>query len=327
MATAPQVPPRRPAFTLWGLIEVGGLLGCVATFAAFFGRLWWMLELTCHLRVHLAVVLAVLAGMWAFKRRWPVAALCGACAAVNALLVAWLHGPAGGAPSASDARLRLAAINVHTANERHDRVLDFLRAADVDVILLMEVNDRWMGALSPLAVTHPHRVAEPREDNFGIALFSRLPLTNPSVLELGNAGVPSIAATVSVAGRGGVLLGTHPLPPGSAAYARLRNEQLDQIAATVRNLDGPVVVLGDLNVTPWSPYFRRLLRDSGLNDSSRGRGLAGRWPAGLPFGRILLDHGLVSTSIQVADRRLGPPVGGDHLPLVLELLIPTAARL
>lgn len=326
MTAAQQAPSRRPPLTLWGLIEVGGWLGGAATFAAFFARLWWILELASHLRVHLAVALAVLAGMWALKRRWPTAVLCGACATVNAVLVALLHWPAGGDPLASGARLRLAAINVHTANERHDRVLDFLRAADVDVILLMEVNDRWMRALSPLAVTHPHGVAEPREDNFGIALFSRLPLTNPSVLELGNAGVPSIAATVIVAGQGVFLLGTHPLPPGSAAYARLRNEQLDAIAATVRNLDGPVVVLGDLNVTPWSPYFRRLLRESGLTDSSRGRGLAGSWPAGLPFGRILLDHGLVSASIQVADRRLGPPVGGDHLPLTLELLIPTAAR-
>jgi len=43
--------------------------------------------------------------------------------------------------------------------------------------------------------SHPHVVAEPREDNFGIALFSRIPLTNYCIIELDEAGVPSIRRT------------------------------------------------------------------------------------------------------------------------------------
>jgi len=59
-------------------------------------------------------------------------------------------------------------------------------------------------------------IAEPREDHFGIALFSRLPLTNSGVVELGGAGVPSIATTIFIGGQQVFLLGTHPLPLGSA---------------------------------------------------------------------------------------------------------------
>ena len=223
-------------------------------------------------------------------------------------------------------RLRLVSLNVHTENQRSDLVLEFLQDADADIILLMEVNEAWMNALQSLRTNYPQVIAKPREDNFGIALFSRLPLTNSEVIELGKAEVPSIATTISVGGQPVFLLGTHPLPPGSAEYARLRNEQLQEIAALIRRKSMAAIVVGDLNCTPWSPYFTDLLRDSGLKNTSQRRGLFGSWPAWLPLARIPLDHGLVSQTIWIIDKWMGPPVGSDHLPLVLELQIPTEGR-
>lgn len=115
---------------------------------------------------------------------------------------------------------------------------------------------------------------------------------------LGEAEVPSINATLLLNGIPVTLLGTHPLPPGSAEYARLRNDQLRAIATKVQASKGLTIVLGDLNATPW-------------------------WPAYLPIGRIPLDHCLVSPSIYVINKQLGPNVGSDHLPVVIDLEIPT----
>jgi len=221
-------------------------------------------------------------------------------------------------------RLRIVALNVHTENERSHLVREFLRHAEADVILLMEVNARWLNDLASLRTNYPQVIAEPREDNFGIVLFSRLPLTNSAVIELGKAGVPSIAATVEVGGQNVFLLGTHPLPPGSAENARLRNEQFQEIAAHIRSQTLPAIVLGDLNSTPWSPYFKDLLRDSHLLDTSQGRGLFGSWPAWLPGARISLDHCLISASIRVIDKQLGPSVGSDHLPVIVDLQVPSS---
>ncbi len=307
--------------SIWGLVEVAGILLCLATITGFLARLWWLFELTSHFRLHLAIGLAAIAAFWVMKRRWRQVAICFAFATVNAVLVLALLWPIAGEPPRSGGRLRLVSINVHTENERSDLLLKFLRSADADVVLLMEVNDRWMTALSPLHTNYPHRIAEVREDNFGIALFSRLPLTNASVVEIGNAGVPSVIADVTVNEQTIHLVGTHPLPPGSAENARLRNEQLTEIANHVRDQQTPVIVLGDLNVTPWSPYFTDLLRDGRLKDTAQGRGLFGSWPAWLPFLRIPLDHCLVAPSLQVADRHLGPQIHSDHLPVVIDLVI------
>lgn len=307
--------------TVWGLLEVGVVLACLATITGFLGRLWWLFELTSHFRLHLAIALGALAVIWVRKQRWRMAAICGAATAVNAGLVFFLLWPDAHPAATAGPRLRLIALNVHTANERNDLVLDFLRRTEADVILLMEVNERWMSALGSLHTNYPHGLAEPREDNFGIALFSRLPLTNSVVVEFGKAELPSIATTIAVGGQSVFLLGTHPLPPGSAEYARLRNEQLREIAVHVRRQTMPAIVLGDLNTTPWSPYFSELRRDGGLKNTSQGRGLYGSWPAWMPCARISLDHCLATPSIHVIKKQPGPQVGSDHLPLVIELQI------
>jgi endonuclease/exonuclease/phosphatase (EEP) superfamily protein YafD len=106
------------------------------------------------------------------------------------------------------------------------------------------------------------------------------------------------------------------------ACARLRNGQLRAIAARAKKSNAPVIVLGDLNFTPWSPYFRELLRDGGLRNTSQGHGLHASWPALLPMGRIPLDHCLVSPEIRVSNKQVGPYIGSDHLPVMVEVLVP-----
>ncbi len=305
--------------TIGGLLEALTVILLVATVAGFWGRLWWVLELDSHFRPHLAASLALLFPVWLARRHRRLAVGCALFAVINAAPVLALLWPAVSSGSGEAVPLRIVAINVETSNRRADLVLEFLRRAEADVILLMEVDERWMGALEPLRAAYPHVLAEPRDDNFGIALFSRLSVTNGNVIDLADAAVPSIEATVTAGGRQIHLLGTHPLPPGTPEYARLRNDQFRQIAAHVRRQALPTIVVGDLNMTPWSPYFADLLRESGLKNSSQGRGLFGSWPAWLPLGRLPLDHCLVTASIRTSGKSVGPQVGSDHLPVITDL--------
>jgi endonuclease/exonuclease/phosphatase (EEP) superfamily protein YafD len=319
MSETPKKPAARATFSFGGIAEVMGLVLWTATVAGFLARCWWVLELTSHFRLHLAAGFAVLTLIWLMKRRWKMATYCGAGLALNALLVLLVFWPAGNPVAGTGARLKLVSLNVHTRNIRSDLVLNYLKSADADVVLLMEVDAAWMESLKPLRATYPQVIAQPREDNFGIALFSRLSLTHSEVIELGDAEVPSIATTLVLGGREVFLLGTHPLPPGSAEYAQSRNHQLKAIAAWARGHPGDVIVAGDLNCTPWSPYFGALLRDGGLKSDAPHRGLFSSWPAWLPWLRIPLDHCLVTPNITVTGKRMGPPVGSDHLPLFIEL--------
>jgi endonuclease/exonuclease/phosphatase (EEP) superfamily protein YafD len=313
------------SFSIGGLLDAAGAMLAAATLAGFLGTAWWVLELPSHFRVQLAVGLALLVPLKALRRRWKAMALLGALAALNTVVVIPILMPDRTPTPRAAVRLRVASLNVNTANERFELVREFLRDTDADVILLMEVNERWMGELDGLKASHTNWIAEPRDDNFGIALFSRFPLDSAESVELGEAGVPSLLATASIGSTRVRLLATHPLPPGSEQYAWLRNQQLGALARQVRLETLPVVLLGDLNTAPWSPSFKRFLANAGLKNSSQGRGLFATWPAGFWPLRIPLDHCLVSHAIQIAGKRVGPDVGSDHLPVVIEIAVPGEA--
>jgi endonuclease/exonuclease/phosphatase (EEP) superfamily protein YafD len=238
---------------------------------------------------------------------------------VNVLAMVSSCGPAPAAAdrAAASPDLKVLSVNVHTANTQHDRVEAYVKRVAPDVVVLIEVDSRWLAQLTNLARSHPHRIEAPREDNFGMALFSRLPLESGRVVHLGEAGVPSVEARVRVGDRAVWVVGTHPLPPSHRENARFRDDQLRAVAAHMAGLPGPRMLVGDLNATPWSPVFRGLLAASGLVDTRCGHGWQPTWPAGMPLLWIPLDHALISDELAVWERRVGPGVGSDHYPVVL----------
>jgi endonuclease/exonuclease/phosphatase (EEP) superfamily protein YafD len=182
-----------------------------------------------------------------------------------------------------------------------------------DVIFLMEVDARWLAALEPLKAKYPHHFAEPRTDNFGIALFSRIPWEYAAPLYFGKADLPSIEVSMQQEGRRFVLIGTHPIPPVGSGAAALRDAQLGELADYVAQLRDPAIVVGDLNATPWSTGMRRLAGRN-LGFRSRVAPWAPTWRAGSLFA-IPIDHALVTAPLAVTRRAVGPDVGSDHRPL------------
>jgi len=118
------------------------------------------------------------------------------------------------------------------------------------------------------------------------------------------------------------LLGTHPLSPSTEERAGLRDAQLGFARDWSAESGGRRVVAGDLNATPWSSPFRRLLSGGSLINSQLGYGLELTFPTGSsPLVRVPIDHVLHSDGFAVIDRRLGPSLGSDHFPVVVELAL------
>ncbi|HNQ89251.1 MAG TPA: endonuclease/exonuclease/phosphatase family protein [Verrucomicrobiota bacterium] len=302
-----------------GLLDAVAVLAMVSTVAAFAASWWWLCELTVHFRWQYAACLVLLGVGRGLQGRWRWAAVYGVGAMVNVLAVSGGCGPSAAVADHGGVRpdLRVLLVNVHTANTEHTRVEAYVNQEAPDVVVLIEVDSRWLVQLTQLARSYPHRIEAPRNDNFGIALFSRLPLEYGRVVDLGEAGVPSVEARVRVGENLVWVVGTHPLPPSHRENARLRDQQLHAVAAHMAGLRGPRVLVGDLNATPWSPVFRALVAQSGLLDTRCGRGWQPTWPAGMPLLWIPLDHALISDDLAVWERRVGPSVGSDHYPLLV----------
>jgi endonuclease/exonuclease/phosphatase (EEP) superfamily protein YafD len=80
--------------------------------------------------------------------------------------------------------------------------------------------------------------------------------------------------------------------------------------------------MGDLNATPWSRPFVHLVESSGLCDTRAGFGVQASFPAASWLLRIPIDHVLASCGIGVQSRRIGRDVGSDHLPVIVDLVVP-----
>jgi endonuclease/exonuclease/phosphatase (EEP) superfamily protein YafD len=215
--------------------------------------------------------------------------------------------------------IRVLSLNVHTESTSHDEVRRLIVDEHPDVIALVEVDQRWLTQLAPALTSYTGRIEAPRPDNFGIALYARGDVTG-SIGELATP-LPTITASVGVAGTHFDAIVTHPIPPMSSADVERQRRQLDLIAARARTAD-PVIVMGDFNATPWSRPFRRFVDRSGLCDSRAGYGIQASFPAMSAVLRIPIDHVLVSCSIGVRDRRIGRDVGSDHLPVIVDLVLP-----
>lgn len=319
-----QDPPIRPPhflslrFSPWGLLTAAGTVACGATLSGFLGRLAWFLDLFAHFRVQYFLGLLVLASAALLARRWKTAGVYGAFALVNLVVIVPLYRGSPPARPAGALLLRAMLINVNTHRGDPERVRRAVQAADPDILVLEEISSRWLQELLWLRASHPHRRVRAREDNFGIGLYSRLPLTETKVVTLSGAGVPSILATVETGSGPLRVVATHPVPPGGAAYSRWRNEQLQRLPELI-DPALPMVLLGDLNVTPWSHHFQRLLKQTGLRDSARGRGFQPTWPSDNPLLRIPIDHCLHSSDLVVIEREIGEDLGSDHFPVVVDL--------
>jgi endonuclease/exonuclease/phosphatase (EEP) superfamily protein YafD len=224
--------------------------------------------------------------------------------------------PPGGVP------VRVLVLNVLTANTDSADVRALIEAERPDVIGLVEVNQRWLDDLAPALAAYPGRLTRPAEDNFGVALYARGSVTG-TIAELG-APLPTIVAEVSLDGARLNAVVAHLFPPMTSRWASYQAEQRDQLAARVRELAGPVIVMGDFNATPWSRTFRGLVERTGLCDSRAGFGVQASWHTGLPLMRIPIDHLLASCTVGVRDRRIGPDVGSDHYPVIVDLVVPRA---
>jgi len=284
-------------------------------------RQWWLLELTTHFMPYYSAALVLGSIGWAVARRRNLMVLCVASLAATTVPMVHHWWPLERVPS-SDARLRVMTLNVLTANAQHDSVLALIKKEDPDLLLLVEVDQQWIEALAPLAQRYPSVRHLTRKDNFGVAFYSKLPAAELKIRSVGvgdqDEGVPAVFAKLTWQAQPLYFVGAHTLPPSSARYAQLRNRQLMELADYTKDLDGRIIVAGDLNVTPYSPYFVDLLYRGKLVDSSVGFGLQPTWTAGRGVIRIAIDHVLHNQPLIATARRIGPHVGSDHRAVIVD---------
>ena len=303
------------------LLVVPAVIAAIASILSFMGWLWWPLDLTANFRPHFAAGLIVAAGFLVLAGRRRSGALVLVIGLVNAAVVAPLFVSPSVSGDPVGETIRVMTFNVNGLNDNYDEVIDYIETEAPDVAFIHEATFLWEDALADAGLAY--RVERGRQEPLDFGTMALVPDGAAfHTFGFATSSPRAVEVVLELGGERVGILGSHPLSPSTEERARLRDAQLGFARDWSAEFGGRRIVAGDLNATPWSYPFRRLLSGGGLLNSQRGFGLELTFPAdSSPLVQVPIDHVLYSEGLRVVDRRMGPQLGSDHLPVVVDLAL------
>jgi endonuclease/exonuclease/phosphatase (EEP) superfamily protein YafD len=285
------------------------------------GSRWlWTLELTSHFRVQYLAVTAAMLTLVALRGRWAACAALLAAGSVSAAAV-WPYVPAlNGATNvalAAPATLKVLTVNVSYRPFSPRRLLELVRQEDPDLLIVQELTPHAEQVLADFDTLFAQHHKFPAAGARGIGVWSRYELESSTTFALGR--LPAIEARVLAPQGAFTVIGAHLNSPVSPRRAAARNAELRELAVRSAAIQGPLVVAGDFNITPYSPFYTDWLASSGLTDSRRGRTLSISWPTWLPWAGIPIDHVAVNSGFSIVSHRPLANFDSDHYGVLVEL--------
>lgn len=227
---------------------------------------------------------------------------------------------------AGDDSFCLVISNVLMENDQHERWLRTIRSANPDVIVALEIDDRWNRILEgDLLPDFPHRRCQPQQNYYGMCVYSKLPFDGePELRFVVQDDIPSLHLTLVLKdGQKVRLHALHPRPPEPLRDqdSAPRDAELVIVGKEIGALEAhvPTVVCGDLNDVAWSYTTQLFLRLSKMLDPRMGRGQYASYNANSRIFRFPLDHVFHSNEFHLLSLKRLPHVGSDHFPMCITL--------
>jgi endonuclease/exonuclease/phosphatase (EEP) superfamily protein YafD len=294
-----------------GLVRVGIIVAVAVLLLGFFGTWVPQLDSFAHGRHVLVAVVVAGAGLAIALRWWRLGAF-SAVVVVFALALSSPYLPFAGPPTIGAGKLKLIQFNVRIHNDREADAAQWIVSEKPDVVMLQEVLDETHPSFRLLDPILPYRV-RCKSAGFGdVAIYTRF----PNVIQHCGAGDGLAWIQVKVDGTPLTFASLHLHWP----WPFRQWEQLERLRPVFETMPQPVLLAGDFNATPWSAAvkaveamtqseaiggYRTSLRLDVLHNGKP-------WPV-LPIDHVLLPKGVVVRSV-----RMGPDMGSDHLPVIVE---------
>lgn len=239
------------------------------------------------------------------RRSWVSAALVGLTLAVWV----WLTLPLPTAGQGGESRFRLVLANVEYEHPDPASLAAELTSQEADVFAIIELTPAWAEHLEGLP---GHHLLQVQEGPFGLGLYSPHPLRETRAFELD--GIPALSAVVD-APQGPVgVLAVHLFNPLTSAGLAIQRRQVAELERLLPTLDGPWLLVGDLNMSRYHPLFPR------LEAWGEPCGRQWTWPAHRwPRLSLRIDHVLTGPGVGCVSAEVLEAHRGDHRPVVVEV--------
>jgi len=222
----------------------------------------------------------------------------------------------------------LLSVNVKQENRDYEKLIRLVKSIQPDILLTMESDINWEQNLAEIKADFKHFIAVPKNNRYGMHLFTKLEIKDYEVHYLISKEHPSIEARmIDNEGNEFVFWGVHPPPPSPTEKptARQKDAELMKLAKLTLDTELPVIVAGDFNNVCWSRTSKLFSKISKLRDARINRGFYSTFPAHLWLFRFPIDLLFHAESVFVNRLKVLSSIGSDHLPLLAEFMISGSA--
>lgn len=292
---------------------------CLLYVFGLFDQSHWFLELYVHFLLQYLITFFVLAISFIFLKEITKAIVSIVLCCLLLFQIKPVHNTASVNPESSkeDSSLTILSMNLLSSNTEFEKANSLIISKDPDVIVLIEYTTSWDENIA--VKQYPYQIKSIREDHFGIAMYSKLPFEMSELIDFTNSRFPFIHAAFMVGGKVTQILAVHFENPVGWRANGVRNFQMAASANYLNKVDGPKILIGDFNCSPYSHAFKDIMEQSGLRDSRSHMTIGSSWPTFFFPLMIPIDHALVSKEINVREHSLLKFKGSDHKALFVGL--------
>lgn len=336
------IPYRRRKSSFEQLLVFIAFITLALSAITYWGRDFWVGELLSNCR-HLLLVPTVLCGLYFLMRgQWLWIFLTGTCLIMNGLPMLPFFGISEFTPTSSstwesssptppseettathsskkpEVSASMLIANIYQFNHSYTKITDQILQADVDLVALVEVTQATRQMLSANAELKKRFPYQHYSYSTTAFLLSRTPLFNTKDIDANGYYLKSVLLQANTH------IGEHELavwithPPHSTNRLNFLKKQdfLDFFKGYP--LPDKLLLVGDMNMTPWSNHFQDFMTITQLKNASAGFGYKPTWPVKRDFPPLFpIDHAFFKGPITITDWTAGEPLGSDHLPIRL----------
>jgi len=273
----------------------------------------WLGEAFVSMTMQLAIASLALASWALYKAQWVRGMICAALLFWHGGQVPWFktHSMQAGE---GITQVHVMQHNILRYYDNNQLIIDsYKQDSSHDVLFLQEVEHELDAMLPQLKETFPHQVRADFTNGFDNALLSKLSIIRHDIVKYPYSSY--VRAVVEKEGKEVVIYGVHAASPGVPERLKWRNEQLLRLADDIAADKAPYkIMVGDINVTPYSHWFKLFLERSATLNSMDGKGIMLTFPSFLVTGalQVSIDHLTHSPDMIVTQKKVLPALMSDH---------------
>lgn len=201
--------------------------------------------------------------------------------------------------------INIAHFNLSNLSHDMNEVLHIIETKDPDIITFQEYTPEWKNILSKnIKNKFEFSRKEVRIDPFGMAVYSKYPLKNASIINYKK--IPNLQFGIDLNDHELDILLSYVLPPVLDQKNQTTEDHLTFLGDAIQRSNKPTIVLGDFNMVYWSNEITKFRGRYKLNNSRKQSNSFG---LSIPYDHMFFTNELECTSIEDLANFQGEHIG------------------